>query len=151
MANQLPADARVSYHETLRSVIRTVLISLAAVTASITCVWAVCNWSEQIGAERVRQLELNETLNERTRATIVNEIEALRKQLGRVPKNQSELQSLLGIPLPPIVGSYGNSEIYYTATSSDGFCLNYRNPDSFRSWSYDSNRPNVTWVHEAED
>ena len=82
-------------------------------------------------------------MNAQVKAALVRDAEAIRAKLGRAPEDQTELEGLLGKPLPAFLHEYGASEIRYRKTGVNSFHLWYSYWDP---WYYDSNTPNAGWV-----
>jgi hypothetical protein len=76
---------------------------------------------------------------------IVKEVEEIRARIGRAPKDQAELESLLGKPMPVVHDGTYETPINYWRTGEDSFYLQYE-LWATDDWIYDSKKPNAGWV-----
>ena len=72
--------------------------------------------------------------------TLLGDIDALSKRLGRVPKAEEELIELQGKPMPEISWEGETYRIGYRATDAKHFELHMGNV-----WVYDSRTPEEGW------
>ena len=94
--------------------------------------------------EKARLAELFK-LDKKTTAEIVTDVEAIRVKLGRAPKDEAEVEAILGRPMP-VVHDYGHpTPIFYHRTGKNSFKLQYELWDT-DDWVYDSTAPQAGWV-----
>jgi len=79
------------------------------------------------------------------RAAIANETEAIRTTLGRAPRDQQELEALLGRPMPSAHDILGMAPIRYHRTGENSFILRY-DVYGTDNWTYDSSYPEAGWI-----
>jgi hypothetical protein len=91
--------------------------------------------------EAIRLLDLDN----KTRATIINDVESLRSKLGRAPKDQAELESLLGKPMPVVHDNGYPVPILYLRIRPNSFILKYE-LGATDDWIYNSDKPMAGWV-----
>lgn len=94
--------------------------------------------------EKARLSELA-ALDKKTTAGIVNDVEAIRAKLGRAPKDEDELEAILGRPLPMVHDNGHPTSINYRRTGEDSFMLQYE-LWATDDWIYDSTAPQAGWV-----
>src|SRR4029079_8102749 len=91
------------------------VILLAAAFVAVVA-WASYQWGYR-DAERVYQAELDRvTLRE-----LVMAVESIRARLGRAPRDQAELESLLGRALPNVHDEGRPTPVHYGRTGENGF------------------------------
>jgi hypothetical protein len=118
------------------------LLGLLTVTAVILAgVAALYYRAEFRRAERARLAEQDRI----TLSQIVKETEAIRARLGRAPRDQQELESLLGRPMPHVHDEGRPTPIDYLRTGEDSFVLHYE-LWATDDWIYDSTKPEAGWV-----
>jgi len=121
---------------------------ILAVAMSVTAVaWASYLWGYGT-AERAYQAELDRVVLRE----LVMETEAIRARLGRAPRDQAELESFLGRPMPLVHdeslyfgGGASRSQIHYSRTGDNSFRLQYE-LWATDDWIYDSTKPAAGWV-----
>jgi hypothetical protein len=115
------------------------LLMVAAAVVGVVA-WA----SYQCGyrhAERAYQAEFDRaTLRE-----IVKDVDAIRTRLGRAPKDQAELESLLGRPMPHVHDEGRPTPVNYRRTGDNSFQLQYKLWVT-DDWIFDSTKPDAGWV-----
>ena len=120
---------------------------ILAVVASVTVVaWASyrCGY---MTAERAYQAELDRVVLRE----LVMEAETIRARLGRAPRDQVELESLLGRPMPQVhdeslyFGGASRPQVNYRRTGDNSFQLQYE-LWATDDWIYDSTKPAAGWV-----
>jgi hypothetical protein len=76
---------------------------------------------------------------------VVIDVESVCRKLGRSPKNQSELESLMGKPLPNVHDNGHPTPIHYQSTGQTSYMLQYE-LWATDDWIYDSTTPTAGWV-----
>ena len=76
---------------------------------------------------------------------IAIDVEKLCKKLGRAPKDQEELESLIGKSLPNVHDNGYPTPIHYWQTGDTSFMLQYE-LWATDDWIYDSAKPEAGWV-----
>ena len=95
-------------------------------------------------AKRARLAQLDEQ-DRVTLVSIVEEVEAIRRKLGRAPLDQAELVSLLGQPMPVVHDGETPCPISYYRTGENSFLLQYEHWAT-DDWIYDSKTSAAGWV-----
>jgi hypothetical protein len=122
----------------LRALLR--LTSILAIVLAVAM--SVYRFRERQAAERARQAERTRLVLEQT----AKEVESLCRKLQRSPKDERELDSLLGKPLP-VVNDHGvEKQVIYYANDETSFCLVVA---GWYDLVYDSTKPNSGW-HERD-
>lgn len=100
-------------------------------------------------AERTIQAELDKvTLRE-----LIKDVQNICGQLGRAPRDQAELESLLQRPMPTVhdndlSGGRNTRPVYYQRTADDSYQLTYELLAT-DDWTYDSRHPHAGWVQSS--
>lgn len=91
------------------------------------------------------EVEMQQKQDKLTVRQVVVDVEAACKKLGHAPKDQEELESVLGKPLPNVHDDGYPTPIHYQRTGETSFILQY---ELFATddWIYDSSRPEAGWV-----
>jgi hypothetical protein len=76
---------------------------------------------------------------------IVLDVDAVCERLGRAPKDQTELESLMGKPMPNVHDNGYPIPIHYVRTSESSYMLQYE-LSATDDWIYDSTKPEAGWV-----
>ena len=97
-------------------------------------------------SERTRQIELDRV----TLRQLVENTHKICARLGHVPRDQVELESRLGRPMPQIhddgiVGGRVERAVHFSRTGDNSFQLHYE-LWSTDDWTYDSTKQEVGWV-----
>ena len=98
-------------------------------------------------AERAYQAELDRVVLRE----LVTEAEAIRARIGRAPRDQAELELLLGRPMPQVhdaglyFGGVSRPQVNYRRTGENSFQLQYE-LWATDDWIYDSTKPGAGWV-----
>jgi hypothetical protein len=92
-------------------------------------------------AELAKLAELDKT----TVVVIVKDVEAVRAELGRAPKDEDELETLLGRKMPVVHDNGHPTPINYRRTGNNSFMLQYE-LWATDDWIYDSTIPQAGWV-----
>jgi hypothetical protein len=108
------------------------------------CVFLLWRHEER---EALRQAEAKRLLelDNKTRATIIDDVESVQSKLGRAPKDQAELVSLLGKPMPVVHDNGHPAPIIYLRTGVNSFILKYE-LWATDDWIYNSDKPKAGWV-----
>jgi hypothetical protein len=100
----------------------------------------------------VRQQERREAalarfaeLDKVTVVEIVKEVEEICVRLGRSPKDEAELEAILGRPMPVVHDGIHPTPIFYYRTGEKDFKLKYE-LWATDDWVYDSTAPQAGWV-----
>jgi len=132
-----------SYMAALKRRHRVVQACIALFSLVLLASWCVVVPS--IGKTAISTRQSRETVtNNAAMANAVDQIEALRIALGRVPE-ESELDDLLTEPLPEINWDGWNTRIKYHKNGDDNYLLWYTNWDVYY---YDSSTPERGWYSE---
>lgn len=91
------------------------------------------------------EIERRQKQDVHTVKKVVIDVETLCKQLGRAPKDQGELESLMGTPLPNVHDNGYPTPIHYQRTGETSFMLQYE-LWATDDWIYDSTKPEAGWV-----
>lgn len=97
-------------------------------------------------AERSARAELDKvTLRE-----LIEDVDKICDRLGRAPLDQSEVESLLGRPIPRVhdeglMGGRIERPVYYQKTAGDSYQLTYELMAT-DDWTYESINPEAGWV-----
>lgn len=91
------------------------------------------------------EVERREKQDVLTVKQVVIDVETLCRKLGRAPKDQEELEFLLGTPLPNVHDNGYPSPIHYMRTGETSFMLQYE-LWATDDWIYDSTKPEAGWV-----
>lgn len=91
------------------------------------------------------EVERRKTQDVHTVKQVVIDVETLCKSLGRAPKDQEELESLMGTPLPNVHDNGYPTPIHYWQTGETSFMLQYE-LWATDDWIYDSTKPEAGWV-----
>jgi hypothetical protein len=95
--------------------------------------------------QKVEELRISKE-NQAIRESIVLEVEAVRARLGRAPADQSELEVILGRPLPS-VSEYGHElSIRYHTEGANDFILEHLSFGNGDYLNYHSNAANAGWT-----
>jgi hypothetical protein len=72
-------------------------------------------------------------------------VNAVCDRLGRTPRDQAELEQLMGKPMPSVHDNGYPTPIHYQRTSDTSYLLQY---ELFATddWIYDSRKPDAGWV-----
>lgn len=92
-----------------------------------------------------KELERREAQNLVVVEQIVADVDALVQRIGRAPKDQDELETLLGKPMPIVFDGLFESPIYYRRTGDASYCLRYE-LWATDDWIFDSTDPEAGWV-----
>jgi hypothetical protein len=129
---------------------------LLLLTVIVAVLAAVVAGAQRISARKKAEIARLTEQSDRTKVRIVQRIEAIRAQLGRVPRDQTELEELLGEPMPAAYEDGIAEPIGYRKTGASRYQLMYTsyydddwNYDS--DWIYDSAAPKAGWVHHYFD
>lgn len=76
---------------------------------------------------------------------IVIDVNAVCQRLGRTPKNQAELERIMGKPMPNVHDNGHPTPIHYMRTSDASYLLQYE-LWATDDWIYDSKNPDAGWV-----
>ena len=76
---------------------------------------------------------------------IVIEVDAAYQTLGRAPKDQAELESVIGKSMPNVHDNGYPTPIHYMRTSETSYLLQYE-LWATDDWIYDSTKPQAGWV-----
>jgi len=111
---------------------------LAIPVAGFTCV------AKQRSAWREKLAQLDKQDVE-TLKQLVDDVESIREELGRAPGSQSELESILGRPLPKVHDGGYPTSVNYRRTGEDSYTLQYE-LWATDDWIFDSANPDAGWV-----
>jgi hypothetical protein len=111
---------------------------LAIPVAGFTCV------AKQRSAWREKLAQLDKQDVE-TLKQLVDDVESIREELGRTPGSQSELESILGRPLPKVHDGGYPTSVNYRRTGEDSYTLQYE-LWATDDWIFDSANPDAGWV-----
>lgn len=121
------------------------LRSLFLVVAIIAMCLAVAGYFVRRVTDRLAEDRRHAKLNMEALATIVKDVEAMRTQLGRAPRDVEEVEQLLGKPMPVVYDSGSRTPVNYYHTGNDSFILRYELWGS-DDWIYNSKDPAAGWL-----
>lgn len=118
-----------------------VVLAWVVVGAVLGVGW-VAFWVGHYRGEQVHHAELNRLQMRQ----VAHDVEGVRTRLGRAPHHETELESLLGRPLPQMYDEGGRrAPLSYYRTGDDSFILKFE-LWATDDWTYDSTKPEAGWV-----
>jgi hypothetical protein len=121
------------------------LKGLLIFVALVSLPLALISYVARRQAIRRTELERLKELDAVTLHNLVKEVEAIRTQIGRAPRDTDELESLLGKPMPAVHDNGRPTSTRYIRTSENSFILQY-GLWATDDWIYDSSKPQLGWV-----
>ena len=121
--------------------LRTLLIAVLVVSL---CLGVVAFFRIRAGRWQA-ELDRLAKIDKVTMEEIVKDVEAIRTRLGRAPKDQSEVEALLGKRMPVVHDHGYPTPVYYFRKSDNRFYLHYELLDT-DDWIYDSDIPKAGCV-----
>jgi hypothetical protein len=121
---------------------------IVAITVISVCIWLVSSvvaYLSNLESRRQNELTRLAILDKATLVAIVDDVEAVRAKLGRTPNDKSELEALLGRPLPFVHDNGNRRPINYFKTGINSFMLQYE-LWATDDWIYNSDDPKAGWV-----
>jgi hypothetical protein len=120
-----------------------IVISLLIVCLALIVVFRIR------AVHRNAELERLAKVDEATMDQIVKDVEAVRTKLGRVPKDQTELEQLLGKSMPEVhPRGYTENVFYFRKTDNSYFLYFPTGMDEDRY--YDSDNPKAGWLLRSD-
>lgn len=123
------------------------LRSLFLAVAVIAMCLAVAGYFVRRVTDRLADDRRHARLNSAALSTIVKNVEAIRSQLGRAPKDVVEVERLLGKPMPVVYDTGTRTPVNYYRTGKNSFVLRYTLWES-DDWIYNSKDPTAGWVQQ---
>jgi HAMP domain-containing protein len=108
-------------NEAIQFSMRRLLVAVAIVAVVFACLAALQRRVSRRNAEIARLAKQSE----RTKVDIVERIDAIRVKLGRVPRDQAELEEMLGEPMPAAYEDGIAEPITYKRTGASSYRLKY--------------------------
>ncbi len=85
--------------------------------------------------------------DEIAKAHLVDSLDRIRAELGRVPRDIKELEELWGEPMPKVHDNGVEVPIFYHRLGDDHFLLQYE-LWATDDWVFDSDKPDAGWVQK---
>lgn len=125
--------------------LRALLVAFTIVALCVGSVSALVAFSHRREAIKQAESKRLADLDRATLIAVVEEVKAVQARIGRAPKDEAELETLMGRAMPVVHDHGYATSISYQRTGNNSFILIYTLLAT-DDWIYDSNKPDAGWV-----